>query len=170
MAGCLSVSFAKQSEIMEYFNGTTLAELLQCMCNQAGQVRHELISSVFKQVLWKVGHEVEKHVARSYPMLGADGRLHGDGDPSEPDAMPQQTMQPLPCYDKKNFRHTSRDLGRYQKASLTSLHNEQNLSFAGPDASKVGTDFACMLSVCLGARSGKAAICNPQVLRVTNRS
>ena len=67
-----------------------------------------------------------------------------------------------PVYDPTNPRHTERELLRYQKASVRSLVECQNLSVCGPDGVKVGTDLVVNFSAFMNQSTGVTSIAVPQ--------
>ena len=63
-------------------------------------------------------------------------------------------MVEAPIYDPKNFRHTEQELGRYQGAAIRALADTQFVSMAGPDMTKVGTDYPLCLAALMNQESG----------------
>ena len=54
------------------------------------------------------------------------------------------------------------ETGRYVEASRRDVGHAQFLSLAGPDGSKIGTDFQCSVAVVANCENGKACMLCPQ--------
>ena len=52
-----------------------------------------------------------------------------------------ETIQVAKMYDPTNPRHTDREIGRYLQACHKTFGSSRSLALAGPDGTKVGSDF-----------------------------
>ena len=61
-----------------------------------------------------------------------------------------------PIYNPANPKHVARELDRYVRAAWEDIHTEKIISMAGPDATKVGTDFSVSMGALLNPVSKKS--------------
>ena len=66
-------------------------------------------------------------------------------------------------FDPTHQRHTNREVLRYMEVSQRTLCDEQFLTVAGPDVSKITTDMHLSVAGIAGADCGKIAVACPQV-------
>ena len=117
---------------------------------------------VFKQVLWGTLNRIEKRIGA---FVGArDQRGLKRELSNAPTDVLASCMVLKGVYDPRNKRHTAAQLCRYIEATNMAMAPAQFLSFAGPDASKIGTDFCCSVGAIANQTSGKTAVLCPQDL------
>ena len=81
------------------------------------------------------------------------------------DVKEAKVAKPSPAYDPKSPAHTASELHRYIRATqrMQRLQN-QFISMAGPDSTKVGTDFSCSMGYLYNPGTKKAAVLAPQAV------
>ena len=78
------------------------------------------------------------------------------------DALPTDVSSAT-IYCPQDHRQTDRELARYVNASHRDFLSTKHLSIAGPDSTKVGTDFGVTMGALLNPVSGKVCVALPQV-------
>ena len=73
-----------------------------------------------------------------------------------------ESSEPCKCYHPQNARKTSLEVSRYIEAGTRDVGVAQFLTIAGPDGSKIGTDFHCSVGVAANSETGKACALCPQ--------
>ena len=138
--------------------GHGLQDFFLCLMTHVGNRHKGLAVSVFSQLLWHMGRRLEAVLAGSCDMRNSSGRsvTVSDGD----EAMSGMTA--APCYNPGSHRQTCRELGRYLQATGKLISGRQCLSLAGPDGTKVGTDFSVSMAAFLEPETKQAAVAIPQ--------
>ena len=82
---------------------------------------------------------------------------------SDPDAPPCcETVVHANIYDAENHSHATRELGRYIEAAHTDMKGQRMISMAGPDSTKVGTDFSVTMAASMNSKTQKVSLGAPQ--------
>ena len=115
----------------------------------------------FRQLVWATTEHYERKVASITPVNTLRGTrreistLYSDVDPAD--------VFHTPIYDPKNWRHTDRELARYIGASMRDFQSTKIVHLAGPDGTKVGTDFGCTMGAFMNPVTKRVCVALPQV-------
>ena len=66
-----------------------------------------------------------------------------------------------PIWDPKHWKHVERELGRYQTAAVEAFKDAIDISFSGPDGSKIGTEFSCTVAGIMNSTNKKVCVALP---------
>ena len=104
---------------------------------------------------------IEKRITAVTPVHTPRGlkRVVSQANSDLPDASVKTSL----IYDPKNHRHTDRELGRYVNASEKNFRSTRHVALAGPDSTKVGTDFGVTMAAALNPVTHKVCVTLPQV-------
>lgn len=144
-------------------DGQDLSAFFISLSNLACSSANGLARSLFSQVLYHVGATVEKRLYRQAKIRDARALIRVPKAASAPDvAILAKPLAAVPIWSASNPRHTARELGRYLEAARADLHGVVNISLAGPESTKVGTDFSVTMGAFMNCKTGKVSMAVPQ--------
>ena len=118
--------------------------------------------SFFRQLLAHVTANLDKRFSIGESILTTKAvRRHLSSVPSDVDLgdVPARRM----ILNKSNRHFTNRELGRYQNAGTAVLRNEQFISMAGPDGTKMTSKLPISMAALMGQSHGMVAMGSPLV-------
>ena len=120
-----------------------------------------LVVALFRQLVGHVVAILDKKHTHGGPVLTSRALQRVlSAAPSDPFAV--EAFNKL-CLDKSNRFQTTQELGRYQSAGVQEFRDQQFISFAGPDATKLTSKLAVSLAAVMNCSNGIVAIAAPKV-------
>ena len=136
-----------------------LPDFLGDLCCRSFTSKQSLLPKVCGQLLVHIANLVEKKFLTCAVSRGNSGDIRTIRRVASDVAV--TAVESTPIYLPRNPRHVDRELVKYNSVSRDGVGSAQFLSIAGPDATKIGTQFAVMASAAMNSESGILYWCAP---------
>ena len=158
--------YQRMAELLAETDGTNITKLFVVLSNLGvrDQCGFMIMWSLFRQMCHQCARTFEKRVARGRDIQTIRGVKRTPNHTYDPESLPKVSRKPI--WDPTNWRATERELGRYVQASVYDFDDTLDISVAGPDATKVGTDLGLNMVAFFNPTDEKTCVALPQVTHV----
>ena len=140
-----------------------------CMLFSSQATSTAIFTTIFRQVLIFASDRIAVKLGSTATLRNPRGLARV---PSRlPSNLNESELLLAQCWSASNSRQMERELGKYVGACKRTFSTmaTPNLSFAGPDATKVGSDMSLVVGVIMNGKAKKVAIAAPQAFGVERR-
>ena len=163
--------FDNASSLIVDLHGLTVEKFFIGLMNSAQRFIKtglSILYVVFKQLLWAFSDVLEKKkLTLLVPVNTARGTTRQLSEQFS-DVVPTMVTK-TDVYNATSWRHTEQELGSYVNASQKVFRNALHISIAGPDSTKVGTDFGVTMGALMNPVTKKVCVALPQVCTLSLR-